>query len=196
MTQQRRTVQGAPPGLYYCDNVLTAAEQEVCIEQLQSLVLQPVVVLHQASKRLKVSYGFKYDPQAKKLITAPAMPDFLRTVRDKCTACCEAHGVIMNRQDELNQCSVQMYPPGAGIGIHIDSVLFGDTILGMSLGVPATMRFRHKVTGNRYDVSLQPCSLLVMQGAVRFEWSHEIPGASIKHGTRWSVTWRHYKGAA
>jgi len=100
----------------------------------------------------------------------------------------------MNRQEELNQCSVQRYPPGAGIGVHVDSVLFGDTILGVSLGAPATMRFRHKTTGHRYDVSLQPCSLLVMQGAVRFEWSHEIPGASI-HQTRWSVIWRHYKGA-
>jgi alkylated DNA repair dioxygenase AlkB len=181
--------------LYYFDNVITAAEQEACIKQFQSLVLQPVVVLNQASKRLKVSYGFEYDPKVKKLRKMAAIPDFLRTLRDTCMACCEAHGVRMNRQDELNQCAVQKYPPGAGIGIHIDSVLFGDTILGMSLGVPATMRFRHKATGHRYDVSLQPCSLLVIQGAVRFEWSHEIPGVSIKQQTRWSVTWRHYKRA-
>ncbi len=46
MKQQRWTAQGAPPGLHYFDNVITTAEQGACLEQFQSLVLKPVVVLN------------------------------------------------------------------------------------------------------------------------------------------------------
>jgi alkylated DNA repair dioxygenase AlkB len=191
MTTALKNVSGIPGGLYYFEQVITTVEQAAFIERFLGLPLRPVIGPgNHPAKRLKASFGFEYLSTLKKPIAAPPIPEPLLALRKKCVACCEAHGIVM--QEALNQCSVQMYPPGAGIGKHRDSFHYGETILGVSFGASATMRFRNTNTGNKYDIFLQPGSLLVMQGAARAEWSHEIPGASIKQ-MRWSVTWRHSK---
>ena len=61
--------------------------------------------------------------------------------------------------------------------------------VGISLGAPATMRFRQRTAGGfrRTTVDLEPRSAYLLSGEVRREWEHSIaPGDTL----RFSITFR------
>ena len=80
------------------------------------------------------------------------------------------------------------YDPGAGIGWHRDRCRF-ERVLGVSLGAPATMRFRRRRPGDfdRRSVALAPRSIYHLSGEARHEWEHSIAEMEV---TRWSITFR------
>jgi len=91
------------------------------------------------------------------------------------------------------------YLPGQGISAHVDcEPCFGGVIASLSLLSACEMVFRHRGSGARRSVVLEPGSLLVMQGAARYEWTHEIPARAsdivddVKRmrGRRVSLTFR------
>jgi alkylated DNA repair dioxygenase AlkB len=86
------------------------------------------------------------------------------------------------------QALVIRYDPGAGIGWHRDRPVF-EHVIGISLGVPATMRFRRRRPGgfDRASVLLAPGSVYHLAGASRHEWEHSIAEMDV---TRWSITFR------
>jgi alkylated DNA repair dioxygenase AlkB len=61
--------------------------------------------------------------------------------------------------------------------------------VGISLGNPATMRFRRRSgTGfERVSVPIAPRSIYHLAGEVRHEWEHSIAPLDVP---RWSVTFR------
>lgn len=100
-----------------------------------------------------------------------------------------------------DQIIVNEYQAGQGISAHIDCLpCFGDTIISLSLGSGCIMQFTR--TNGAFTLSipvyLAARSLLVMQGAARFEWKHAIParqadmvqGRKIERGRRVSITFR------
>jgi len=97
-----------------------------------------------------------------------------------------------------NQLVVNDYPPGAGIFQHIDQDVFGDTVISISLGSTCVMRFTETTAGHTEDVLLEPRSLLVLSGAARWRWQHEIPargsdmwdGREYPRSRRVSLTFR------
>ena len=93
----------------------------------------------------------------------------------------------------FEQLIINEYLPGQGIGKHSDSPAFGNTIISLSLGSPCTMVFRSKVrTGEIIKLTLQPRTLLVMRGPVRYQWTHQIPATKHdRNGTRISLTFRY-----
>jgi alkylated DNA repair dioxygenase AlkB len=90
--------------------------------------------------------------------------------------------------DDLVQALLIRYDPGAGIGWHRDRPVFGH-IVGVSLGAPATMRFRRRQPDgfDRIAVDLPPRSIYHMTGEVRHAWEHSI---APMDEARWSVTFR------
>ena len=68
------------------------------------------------------------------------------------------------------------YLPGQGISAHVDCVpCFSDRIASLSLLSPCEMVFRNGKQGDRLSAILEPRSLLILSGAARYEWTHEIP---------------------
>ena len=113
---------------------------------------------------------------------AEAIPDWLLPLRAK-TA--EFAGL---QPDELAQALLIRYDPGAGIGWHRDRPVF-EHVLGISLGAPATMRFRRRRPGgfDRASAVLMPRSIYRLTSEARHQWEHSIAPMEV---TRWSVTFR------
>jgi alkylated DNA repair protein (DNA oxidative demethylase) len=90
--------------------------------------------------------------------------------------------------DELVQALLIRYDPGAGIGWHRDRPVF-EHVLGISLGAPATMRFRRRKLGgfDRVAVLLAPRSIYHLTGEARHTWEHSIAAMEV---ARWSITFR------
>jgi alkylated DNA repair dioxygenase AlkB len=64
-----------------------------------------------------------------------------------------------------------------------------ETVVGVSLGAPATLRFRQRTDSGfrRASVQLEPRSAYLLSGEVRHQWEHSIaPGEQL----RFSITFR------
>src|SRR3954454_19558543 len=94
-----------------------------------------------------------------------------------------ADGVTDVRFDQM---LVNEYLPGQGIALHRDYEPFGRTVVSLSLLSPCVMDFRHRSTGRKERLLLEPRSLLVLSDAARYEWEHGIAPrkADVWHGQR------------
>ena len=96
----------------------------------------------------------------------------------------------------MEQLIVNEYEPGQGIGRHVDSHDFGNTIVSLSLGSQCHMIFRDRA-GDRgvLEIPLKARSLLIMKDEARLKWTHEIPSRKSDKGvprrTRVSLTFRY-----
>ena len=103
-----------------------------------------------------------------------------------------------NRRPE--QCIVNEYRPGQGIGMHADHTSFGPIVVSLSLRDAWTMNFRPRsqrpyVRGGLASdevVLLPRRSALVLRGAARSSWMHGIDptAAAGRSETRISATFR------
>lgn len=76
---------------------------------------------------------------------------------------------------ELNQLTVNQYKVGEGIGSHVDTPsAFGDGLISISLNSGIVMEFRKVDNSSKKQVYLPPRSLVLMSGAARYEWAHNI----------------------
>src|SRR6266550_3352533 len=98
-----------------------------------------------------------------------AIPDWLWPLRAR------AAQFARLQPDELVQALLIRYDPGAGIGWHRDRPVF-EHVHGISLGAPATMRFRRRRPGgfDRASALLTPRSIYHLSGEARHEWEHSI----------------------
>ena len=102
-----------------------------------------------------------------------------------------------------NQCTINVYEDGGGIGPHMDTLqAFEDgPIVSLSLGSDVLMDFRRDL--DAYQVDLRARSLLIMTGESRLQWQHGIRSrkTELLHGqprirkTRISLTFRRAQGA-
>lgn len=107
-----------------------------------------------------------------------------------------AKGLFASAPDQV---IANEYLPGQGISAHVDCVpCFDDTIVSLSLLSRCEMVFRERLSGGKLSVILEPCSAVVMTGAARYEWTHEIParksdgidGMKVLRARRISLTFR------
>ncbi len=85
---------------------------------------------------------------------------------------------------------VSEYRPGTPIGWHRDKPVYG-IVVGLSLAGRGRMRFRPIYTSAWRDamvlLDLEPRSIYVMQGPIRWEWQHSmLPTKAL----RYSITFR------
>jgi alkylated DNA repair dioxygenase AlkB len=157
-------------------------KEQTLIASIDAAELSPFRFHGWLGKRLTASYGWRYDFDDASFAPAEAIPDWLLPLRAKAArfACLQP--------GELVQALLIRYDPGAGIGWHRDRPVF-EHVLGISLGAPATMRFRRRKPGSfdRASALLAPRSIYHLTGEARHKWEHGIAGVEV---TRWSITFR------
>lgn len=114
--------------------------------------------------------------------------------------------ILQNKCDDNNikykpfeQCIINAYEPGQGIGKHIDSLNFGDVVGCFSGGSGAHIIFKNNE--EKYQVYIEPNSLYIMSNDARFKYTHEmsacksdkVNGERIKRDKRFSITFRYIK---
>lgn len=170
-----------PTGLVYYPDFLTELEHQPVLVQVQALPCTHDRFRGQVMKRSQATFGFAYAAIGRKVRPAAPFPPFLAALSERAR-----HHTSM--RPIANQCIVQHYPTGAGIGWHTDAPVFGDVIMGISFGGPARLQFRPRgETPARYEVVLMPGSLYVMAGPSRWEWQHRVVPVSAP---RYSLTFR------
>ena len=176
-------------GLQYIPAFITEDEEQALIEAIdQSFWLTDL-------KRRVQHYGYKYDYKVR-AVTDDAyigeLPHWIAPIAKRL----HEQGIFKTIPD---QAIVNEYEPGQGISAHIDCVpCFGETIASLTLGSGGTMQFQNTKNGLIEKFYLQERSLIVLSGAVRYEWTHAIParksdivgGFKIERKCRISITFR------
>jgi DNA oxidative demethylase len=174
------------PGLRSAPDLVTRAEEQALTEAIDATQLSPFRFHGWTGKRLTMAYGWRYDFDTASLHRGEALPDWLLPLRDRAA---EFAGLPAA---DLVQALLIRYDSGAGIGWHKDRPLF-EHVIGVSLGAPATMRFRRRRADRfeRASLPLEPRSIYHLAGEARSSWEHSI---AEMDQTRWSVTFRSLAG--
>ena len=170
------------PGLASREELIDAAEEARLITAICALDLSPFKFQGWIGKRLTRTFGWRYDFEDRSFAPAEPLPGWLLPLRDKAAA----FGGM--DPSEFVHALVTRYDPGAGIGWHRDRPQFGK-VVGVSLGAPATLRFRRrgKTRFQRANLELQPRSAYLLAGEVREQWEH---GIAEHDSVRFSITFR------
>jgi alkylated DNA repair dioxygenase AlkB len=169
-------------GLEYRPDFITSAEERVLIGHLGEEDLAPFKFQGWSGKRLTRTYGWRYDFDDRSFAPSEPIPDWLQRLRAKAATFANV------APTDFAHVLLVRYDPGAGIGWHRDRPLF-ETVVGVSLGSPAALRFRRRRPGgfDRANVEVEPRSAYLLSGPARHEWEHSIaPGDTL----RFSITFR------
>lgn len=169
-------------GLVYRSDFITSAEESELIGHLSGGGLSPFRFHGWIGKRLTRTYGWRYDFDDASFAPAEPIPDWLKPLRMKAAAFA---GIA---REEFAHALLVRYDPGAGIGWHRDRPQF-ETVVGISLGTPAVLRFRKRRPGGfgRAQLEIEPRSAYLLSGEARRQWEHSIaPGNAL----RFSITFR------
>ena len=169
-------------GLKYGEEVIGAAEEQVLIGRLSAIDLAPFRFHGWLGNRKTESFGWRYDFDDASFKPTEPIPEWLLPVRAKAAAFAGLP------PEDFIQALVARYDPGAGIGWHRDRDVF-EQVVGISLGTPATLRFRQRLPSGfrRVSVDVAPRSAYLLSGEARYAWEHSItPGDQL----RFSITFR------
>lgn len=165
-----------PEGLIYLSDYIDESYADQIEKFLSS---QPADLINLDKRRVRhYGYEFRYgtsDCDDTKPLTDQdnKMPEILENLFQK---------MLTDKLIQIvpDQMTVNFYEPGQGIPPHTDNVTaFGDSIISLSLMSTVQMEFRENGTKKLYKLCLEPNSLLVMKGDVRYNWAHLI--AERKH---------------
>jgi alkylated DNA repair dioxygenase AlkB len=169
-------------GLDYRPEFITPAEEQELVGHLSAEELSPFRFHGWTGKRLTRSFGWRYDFDDASFSPSEPIPGWLEPLRSK------AAGLAGVEAADFVHALLVRYNPGAGIGWHKDRSVF-ETVVGVSLGTPAMLRFRRRRGGgfDRTQVEVEPRSAYLLSGEARHEWEHGIaPGETL----RLSITFR------
>jgi alkylated DNA repair dioxygenase AlkB len=177
-----------PEGFAYRPEFLSPDEEARLAAWLTTLPFQPFQFRGYEGRRRVVSFGWSYDFTRSHLEKADDMPAELAAVRARAAAFAG-----LEPQD-LQQCLLNEYLPGAPIGWHRDRPMF-EKVVGISLLAPCTFRLRRRVGEGfeRAALDLAPRSIYGLSGEVRSQWEHSIPPVK-QH--RYSITFRNFRAEA
>jgi alkylated DNA repair protein (DNA oxidative demethylase) len=172
----------ALPGLEIRDGIITAAEEAMLIGHIDGEGLSPFRFQGWLGKRLTRSFGWTYDFDTGRFAPSDPIPDWLEPFKQRAAA------FAALAPADIVQALLIRYDPGAGIGWHKDRPVF-EHVIGISLGNPATMRFRRRAGAKfeRATAPLVPRAIYHLSGEARDEWEHSIAAVAEP---RWSVTFR------
>ncbi len=171
-------------GLNYLPNAISEEKEKELLEFINN---QPY---DNTLKRQTQQYGYKYNYINTQTVnkTQP-IPDILLKLIDDL------------KLENINQIIINKYEPGEGISAHIDSKIFGDKVIGLSLQSGIIMEFtplNNYLKTEPTNLYLEPRSLFTMESDARYNYTHCIKnkkidiinGKKIKRGIRISITFR------
>ncbi len=172
----------ALPGLRTRADLIDTDEERTLIASINETDLTPFRFQGWEGKRLTTSFGWSYDFEVGRPVEAPPIPNWLTPIRDRAAAFAGLDA------DALIQVLLIRYDAGAGIGWHRDRPMY-EHVIGISLGEPASLRFRRRRDDgfDRVSVPLEPRAAYHMSGPARYEWEHSIVELERP---RWSITFR------
>ena len=182
MSQSNLFAEPLIDGLQYRGDFITPTEHDRLVTELEGLSLAPFRFHGWLGNRKTQTFGWRYDFDDASFAPAEPIPQWLQPLRAKAAA------FAGFAPEDFAHALLARYDPGAGIGWHRDRPQF-EQVFGISLGAPATMRFRQRTAGGfrRTTVDLEPRSAYLLSGEVRREWEHSIaPGDTL----RFSITFR------
>jgi alkylated DNA repair dioxygenase AlkB len=177
------------PGLNYIHDYINLDQQNHLLNLIEKQEWSTKL------KRRVQHYGYRYDYKNGFLASSSylgALPDWLRSIAEQLFS----DRLTPNIPDQV---IINEYQPGQGIANHLDCVpCFGNTIISLSLGSACLMDFTHSQTKEKTSILLYPGSVIVMQGAARYDWQHGIAarkkdkckGKEILRTRRVSMTFR------
>ena len=169
-------------GLDYRDAIISESEERALIRRLEAEELTPFRFQGWLGNRKTRSFGWRYDFDDASFTRTKPIPDWLEPL--------QRHAADFAGVDAQDFAHVLLarYDPGAGIGWHKDRDVF-EQVVGVSLGTPATLRFRQRMSDGfrRASLELAPRSAYLLSRESRWAWEHRItPGETL----RFSVTFR------
>lgn len=169
-------------GFRYAEALVGSNDASAMIATFATLDLTPFRSQGWLGKRHTASFGWRYDFDDASFTAGPPLPDALLPLR------AQAAAFAGLSSDDLVHALVTRYDPGAGIGWHRDRPIF-EHVIGISLGAPATLRFRRRRAGgfDRFAAPLEPGSVYHLSGEARHDWEHSI---APMEQLRWSITFR------
>ncbi|MGZ6039601.1 MAG: alpha-ketoglutarate-dependent dioxygenase AlkB [Phenylobacterium sp.] len=175
-----------PEGFLYQPEFLSPDEETKLATWLATLPFQPFQFRGYEGRRRVISFGWKYDFSRSHLEKADDMPAELMAARARAAAFADLAA------EDLQQCLLNEYLPGAPIGWHRDRPIF-EKVVGISLQSPATFRLRRRVGDSfqRASLELEPRSIYRIAGEARTAWEHSIPPVAAH---RYSITFRNFRG--
>lgn len=174
-----------PTGLSYFPNVVPEEFNQEILDFFSSEIIDDLFPVRSTNGRHVANYGFRYDYTNSK----PGEP--VKPIPEVFSRLLELVPQEIPRE-KLNQCIVNRYLAGQGIGAHIDHPSYGDMIVCFTFESGGTMIFTREK--ERKDLYVEPRSVYIMTGEARYQWKHEMRGwkkdGKIPRGVRWSVTFR------
>jgi alkylated DNA repair dioxygenase AlkB len=174
-----------PAGFAYRPDFLTPEEEADLATWLATLPFEPFQFRGYEGKRRVVSFGWQYDFTRSHLEKADDMPAELMAVRAR------AATFAGLAAEDLQQCLLNEYLPGAPIGWHRDRPVF-EKVMGISVLASCTLRLRRRVGDGfqRAAVELAPRAIYLLQDEARRVWEHSIPPVKAH---RYSITFRNFR---
>lgn len=178
-----------PEGLQYRRNFLSPAAEEGWLAWINNISSELWIP---DFRRRKLCFGYLYD-YARRTVAeylGPLPPFVLQLAHDVVGA-----GLMGAAADQV---IINEYLPSQGISAHTDASCFGPEIVSISLGSGSVMRLRERRSGVEFDIYLERCSALLIGGAARTDWTHEliarkrdrVNGVLIPRSLRLSITLR------
>ncbi len=184
MKQQPLFGPATPGGFQYQPGFVSAAQSAALLDVIATLPLVEAQYRQFTAKRRVIHFGGRYDFSNNELLPADALPEALIPLRDRIGAAADVES------HTLTHAMIAEYRPGTQLGWHRDIAQF-ELVAGASLGSSARMQFRpYPPAPSRrhyFNAILQPGSLYVLRGPVRWEWQHRVPPVST---LRYSITFR------
>lgn len=176
---------GLPVGLDYETGFLTAEQESHLVRLIAAMDLHAARYKDYTARRRVKSFGGSYDFDENRLRPAEPLAPALHPLRERVAAWAGLEAA------SLAHVLVAEYAPGTPLGWHRDVPDF-EEVIGVSLGAPATLRFRRypPVSPRKEDVVklvVAPRSIYRLRGEARWGWQHSVaPVAAL----RWSITFR------
>jgi alkylated DNA repair dioxygenase AlkB len=191
--------QQVPRGLYYIDNAFDNDLADLLNEHFATANYSPVGTGKNSRKVLH--YGYKYDyATGRNGGVAEPFPECIGLLQTVLRIQLEELGI--EHEETFDQCIVNQYLAGQGIGAHTDSRDYGAIIGCFTLPFPETAQrgmgvlpetaqrgmgvlpetahgvspgmMEFELGEDHYSVTTNPRSLYIMSGDARYQWKHSM----------------------